>query len=162
VTKLEPPNTHFLSAAEGWLELGNPEEAEAELRQLPAALRAHPEVLEMRWRIHAKTENWAGCVEVADELVTTAPKRPIGWIHRSYALHELNRTREALEALLPAQAKFPRNWLIHYNLACYCCRLKDIDRARYFFDRACRLGEAKEVKAMAEKDEDLQGLWKKT
>jgi hypothetical protein len=37
-----------LNAAEGWLGLGNYLEANAELEQLPAQLRAHPDALQMR------------------------------------------------------------------------------------------------------------------
>jgi predicted Zn-dependent protease len=161
--KLEPPNTHYLNAAQGWLELGDVTEAGAELDQLAAELQKHPEVLEMRWQIYAKAHKWKRCIEVADELVAKAPKRSTGWIHRSYALHELKLTREAYEALLPAQTKFPRNWLIQYNLACYCCRLREFERAQVFLDRACKLGDADSIKVnvkeMALQDKDLKELW---
>ena len=49
--KLEPPETHHVSAAIGWLGLGNVAEAKAELRQLYAAWQNHPDVLEIRWEI---------------------------------------------------------------------------------------------------------------
>ncbi len=157
--KLEPPNSHYLNAAQGWLELGNAAEASAELELIAPAWQTHPEVLEMRWQIFAHTQQWQRCVTVADELMAAAPRRVLGWIHRSYALHELKRTREALEALLPALVKFPKDWLVQYNLACYCCRLKELDQARHFLEQACDLGDAKEIKAMALKDADLKELW---
>src|SRR5947209_5474775 len=110
-TKLEPPNTHHLNAAQGWLGLGNPAEANVELENIPPALQSHPEVLEVRWQVCAAAQKWQECVTVANRLVELTPKAPLGWIHRSYALHEMNQTHEALEALLPATAKFPKDWL---------------------------------------------------
>ena len=157
--KLEPPTTHYLNAAQGWLELGNAAEASAELELIAPALQTHPEVLEMRWQICAQAQKWQQCIVVAEEMLAVAPGRVLGWIHRSYALHELKRTREALEALLPALVKFPKDWLVQYNLACYCCRLNELARARHFLEQACDLGNAKEIKAMALKDTDLLELW---
>jgi len=159
--KLEPPEIHHLNAAQGWLELGNPAEAAAELDRIAPTIQRHPEVLETRWQVYAKSQKWQQCVEVGSQLVESAPKSSSGWIHRSYALHELQRTREAFDALLPATAKFPANWLVQYNLACYCCRMKDFNRAMTFFEKACALGDAREVKAMGLKDTDLRELWER-
>jgi len=39
---------------------------------------------------------------------------------KQLALHELKRTQEAFDLLLPAADKFPAPWTIPYNLACYC------------------------------------------
>ena len=39
---LDSPNNHHLSAAIGWLELGNWQEANEELEKIAPALRAHP------------------------------------------------------------------------------------------------------------------------
>ena len=54
--------------------------------------------------------------------MTTIPDEPVGWIHRSYVLHEQKRTREAWDLLLPAAKKFPEDFTIPYNLACYAIR----------------------------------------
>jgi len=67
--------------------------------------------------------DWSGRIlerEIAETIVNAAPERPEGWIHRSFALHELNRTLEALNQLLPVAEEFPDQWTIYYNLACYC------------------------------------------
>src|ERR1700722_15363912 len=140
--KFEPPNIHFLNAAQGWLELGDPREADAELKHIASELQQSPEVLEMRWKIHAEEKQWEQCVTFANTLVKSAPELPSGWVHRSFALHELKRTREAFDALLPAAAKFPKDWLIQYNLACYCCRLKEFQSALRYLEEACKLGDA--------------------
>ena len=48
IKPLEPPDSFHLEAAVGWLELGNHLEANEELDQITASLRAHPDVLLVR------------------------------------------------------------------------------------------------------------------
>jgi Flp pilus assembly protein TadD len=157
---MKPPDTHHLKAAEGWLELGNAVEARVELEQIAPAFHGHPEVLEVRWGIAAKAKDWQGCVEIASALVKKAPKNPSGWIHRSYALHELKRTVQALDELLPAAAKFPKEWVIPYNLACYCTRLGRLEEARGWLEAAFKLGDRARLKEMALADPDLEMIWR--
>ncbi|MDB6018341.1 MAG: hypothetical protein JWR19_2830 [Pedosphaera sp.] len=155
---LTPPDTHHLSAAQGWLELGNPLEATTELEQITPLFRTHPDVLDLSWQINAKSGNWDSCVEIGHALVKTAPDQPENWIHRSYALHELKRTREAFDWLEPAAALFPKVWLIPYNLACYSCQLGNRDDALKWLTATFKRGGKKAVKLMALQDPDLQPL----
>ena len=62
------------------MELGNHEEANEELELIDAPLRAHPDVLEVRWLIHQKVENWELCKDIGTALVKLAPERTTGWI----------------------------------------------------------------------------------
>jgi len=82
VPPLQPPDSMHLEAAQGWLELGNHEEANEELELIDAPLRSHPDVLEVRWGIYAKVENWELCENIGPALVKLAPERTTGWIHR--------------------------------------------------------------------------------
>ena len=45
MSTLKPADQHHLRAAEGWLELSNPDEARAELEQIPDRWLNHPDVL---------------------------------------------------------------------------------------------------------------------
>lgn len=141
--------------------MGDHLEAAAELDRIKPALQRRPEVLDARWQIHAKSRNWEQCLVVGNALMAAAPRQVQSWIHRSFALHELKRTREALEALLPAVQQFPQEWLIPYNLACYSCRLREYDRALRFLEQSCKLGEAEKIKELALQDTDLQELWER-
>lgn len=47
-----------LSAAEGWLELGDVVSAHDELEEIAPRLRAHPQVLVMRCRIYGQARRW--------------------------------------------------------------------------------------------------------
>ena len=51
-----------LQAAQGWLELGDHLEADKELDEITPQLRAHPDVLEVRWQVYAHAEKWKACV----------------------------------------------------------------------------------------------------
>ncbi len=158
---LEPPDTHYLSAAIGWLGLGSASEAKTELAHIAPARQRHPDVLEVRWSICAHEQNWVDALQIARELLHAAPERPSGWLHQAYALRRVPQggLKTAWEALLPAFDKFPKEPLIAFNLACYACQLGDLAAARTWLERACVLGGADQVKALALSDPDLQTLW---
>ena len=56
--ELPTPDGHHLRAAVGWLELGNAQEALAELEQMSAAAQAHADTLEIRWLVLAEQRQW--------------------------------------------------------------------------------------------------------
>jgi hypothetical protein len=75
------------------------------------------------------------------------------------ALHELKRTPEAWNALLPAALKFPGNSTIAFHLARYACQLGRLDEAKTWIKKAATLDEAGELMSAALKDPDLTPLW---
>jgi len=149
------PYGQHLRAAEGWLDLGLPEEARAELKQVPSGVRGEPVTLMLWWRVHSGLGEWRKAVEVADELVQRDPGNPFGWIHRSYALHEAKETQQAWDLLRPVLEKFNEEELIPYNLACYACQLGQISDARELLGMAVKRGDAKEIRERALNDPDL-------
>jgi len=124
---LGPPDSHYLNAAVGWIELGDPLEAFDELQKVDPEFSLHPDVLVVRWIIYAKARKWNAGLQVARALVTLARIGPMGWIALAYSLNELNRTPEAWHELLSVAEKFPQNGTIQFNLACYACKLGKID-----------------------------------
>lgn len=158
IKPLEPPDIHHAREAQGWLELGNHLEANEELDKITPELRVHPVVLEIRWQIYAKEKKWSACVDIAATIIKLAPDNHRGWIDRSFALHELKRTDEAFDNLLPVADKFSDVWTIPYNLACYCSQLQRLDEAETWFKKAMAIDE-KTVKQIAIDDPDLLPLW---
>ena len=158
MSALSYPDKHLVNAALGWLDLHAPEEARAELQQVTPATAACPEVLEVWWRIHAAEQHWDEALRVAELELIAAPERMSGWVDRSYSLHELCRTQEAREALLPAVKKFPEASLIPYNLACYACQLGNPTEAHQWLRKAIARGERDEIKELALNDPDLAAL----
>jgi tetratricopeptide (TPR) repeat protein len=151
----------YLEAAQGWFELGLHLEANEELENITPENRAHPAVLEVRWQIYATAKKWEGALDIASALAQLVPESTLGWIHRSYAFHELKRTEEARDNLLRVVDQFPREATMRYNLACYECHLGRLEQARAWLEKAFALGNAKGMKLMALVDPDLQPLWKK-
>jgi predicted Zn-dependent protease len=149
---------HFESA-QGWLELGDWRSANEELENIQPQMRAHPDVLKMRVEVYSAAKKWDYVIEVAGALSRLLPDHVFGHVRLAYALHELKRTREAWNVLLPIADKFPTTWIIPYNLACYAVRLGDLVAARDWLAQAFRLGNAKEIKVQALDDPDLAPLW---
>ena len=156
---LPPPDSHHLAAAEGWLGLSNPTEARHELARIARPLRTHPEVMRVRYQLYASTKKWALAAKTAQALCRKFPEVPFGCIHLAYALHELKRTSEAYTILLPAVERFPDQYVVRYNLACYACQLGRLDEARRWLKRAIALAGSEEIKRTALADPDLQPLW---
>lgn len=161
---LQPPDTFYLSAAVGWLELGNPAEAGAEIDQVSPRHQEHPDVLEVRWEIRAATRSWDAAFEAADRLVRHAPERHSGWLHRAYALRRasMGGLRQAYDALRPAFEQFPKVSIIPYNLACYAAQMGQLEEAWDWLQKAMQTGgAAQSIRAMALEDADLQPLWER-
>ena len=161
--ELEPHDLMQINAAEGWLGLGNPVEAHAELDQIEPSSRSHPSVLKVRWTVFAHEKRWDAALETASALVQLEPENVFGWVHRSYALHELKRTKEALENLLPVVNVFFDEIIIRYNMACYECVLGNIEHARLrlaeTFNLALSQNCTEEWKTRMKSDPDLKPLW---
>jgi len=159
--RLEPPDSFHLSAAVGWMELGNLAEAEAELESIAPEHRRHFAVLEARWLLCAEARDWQRGLEVAREMVEVAADRPEGWLHQAYAIRRApgGGLEQAWMILRSAAAVFPRNKLIPFNLACYACQMGRTAEAREWIEKAFETGGKKTMKAMALEDEDLRPLW---
>jgi tetratricopeptide (TPR) repeat protein len=159
--KLQPPDTHYLSAAVGWFELGSPKDAEEEVNRISAAGRQHPDVLEFLWVLAAEKKDWDACLEIARAIIRQDSKRSSGWIHQAYALRRVSGggLKAAWDVLLSALALFPRNVTILYNLACYACQMGKLDTARQWLAHARKVSSKDRIKSMALADSDLEPLW---
>ena len=158
LTPINHPDLHYFRAAQGWLELGNLYEANAELNKITPEARLHPDVLEVEWHICAKENQWHACVDIGSILVKVAPDRSDSWIHASFAMHRLGRSQDALEILLPVADRFSNTWQVPYNLSCYCSALGRLDDALRWFIKAALIDETSAQKAGLV-DPDLEPLW---
>lgn len=148
-----------LRAAQGWLELGNLIEATEELDNITPLLRAHPDVLEVRWQISIKAKQWEMAEEISGALVQTLPQDPNAWRAHANTFYFAGRYQEAYEIAKAKAQVFPKDWPLHYDLACYCCRLENVKEARSWFLKAVYLGDAKAIGLRALDDPDLEPLW---
>jgi len=157
---LQPPDSHFVSAAIGWLELGQGHEAAAELEEVSPALARHPLVLQLWYQIHAKASRWDLASETAAVLARATPEDPQAWTNLAYAIRRKpgGGLPPAKEILAAARQRFPSEVLIAYNLACYECQLGNLPQARDLLRAAFKLGDETALKSMSLLDPDLEPL----
>jgi predicted Zn-dependent protease len=160
VKDLEPPDIHYFSAADGWLGLSSPRDAQAELDKISKAQRTHLAVMELQWQVHAKGNEWERAIETARAITAKYPKTPLGWIHLAYALHEVRRTQEAYDSLAPILDQFREEWLMRYNMACYAVQLGNLDEGKTWLKRARDIGDKTEIEKLFATDPDLEPLRK--
>ncbi len=158
---LEPPDSLRTQAARGWLELGNPTEASAELAadfklQSQNIWMASPPAADLCY-----AEDWAVALKLAQAVIRRCPERPEGWILRSCALHYLQRTRQAYGRLKPRLKTFPDSAQMLYCMACFSCCLGRLGEARRWLRQVFALSgwEARTFQRLALVDLDLEPLW---
>ena len=161
MTKISHPDLHFINSAEGWLLLGRPEEALRELEQVNPDLWQHPDVLNVRYSIHAGQRNWEMALAVAREFRHRSPDRVGAWLDYAYALRRVSGggIQAAWRALQPALKNFPREVMVAYNLSCYACQMEQMDEARKLITHAMEVGNRQQIKSQALEDDDLKALW---
>jgi tetratricopeptide (TPR) repeat protein len=95
MTHLEPGDQKHVDAAEGWIGFGNWSEANEALERVSPGQRDHPDVLSVRWRVHALAGRWDTAVELAEVLMRAAPNRRAKTLY-ALAVHacRLNRVEE--------------------------------------------------------------------
>jgi predicted Zn-dependent protease len=145
-----------VEAAFGWLGLGLPAEARAELAALTAAHTAHPQVCACRLALATCEEAWEEAREWAEHLVMLQPDEPQWTISLAYATRRSRSIAEAEAILRAARARFPREAILPYNLACYASQLGRLDEARALLAEATALDES--LKDLAAQDPDLLPL----
>jgi len=158
--KFEPADLHHFRAAEGWFELGDMVSANDELDEIRPEMRAHPVVLSMRYEIYAEAKKWAMAAEVAGALVKLVPDQAAFWISYAYSTRRKadNGIYEAREILLEAEQKFPGEYMIKFNLACYYSQLHEFAESGSWLKKAMAI-EEKKVQELAVDDPDLKPLW---
>ena len=128
VPSLQPPDSFHLSAAEGWLELGDGWSANEELEKIAPQVKMHPDVLEVRWQVLRHEECWRACVELAQMLTRLAPAEARAWFHLAYSVKKVEGggLEAAVAVLKPGVEFFPDNPLFCFYLALYTAELHRI------------------------------------
>jgi len=121
----------------------------------------HPHVLLAHWELYSRAQQWRPALATSQALIEAWPDEPIGWIYQSFALHQLGYIHEAYRKLLPGARKFPNDWRIAYNLACYACQLGDKAGAWNWLDTAIETGDADIIKSSVLDDPNFKPLWAK-
>jgi tetratricopeptide (TPR) repeat protein len=145
-----------LESAQGYLDLGMPAEAWAELDFLDAPARHHAAVRLARIDIRMRQARWEDACALAEALIADEPSQLGAYISRSFCLHCLHRTEEARDKLKQAPPEIENIPTYYYNLGCYECQLGRVEHARAYLKRAFRLLPA--FRQLAVDDPDLRPL----
>lgn len=157
MTQLQPPDSHHLRAAEGWLGFQAFDAAAKELESIRPELRNHPQVLEVRWALAANAGRWNEALAISVSLTKLMPEKPEVWIYQGSALAELNRHDDAHVILLQGHQRFPQDEILAYDLACVCCALGREDEATEWIRQAiAKVGD--EIHKRAMEDPDLKRI----
>ncbi len=143
-------------AAQGYLELGMFRDVWREIHSLPAALQESAGVLEISVLSFMGEGRWKEALEVARRLRVQRPSDPGGFIHEAYCLHELGRTREALDTLLNGPESLHKKSVFFYNAACYRAQLGEVKDAVKLLGVAFEMDGS--LRRSAKHDPDLVSL----
>ena len=149
-------HARILLAAQGYAELGMFDDGLAELGTLPEELQQEDDRIELRLAILMQAHRWNIALIVSRELYRSAPDKNIGYIHAAFCLHELGANEDARDLLLAGPEALHSEPTYHYNMACYECRLGNLDLARAHLDRSFQLD--KKFRQFARTDPDLEPL----
>jgi predicted Zn-dependent protease len=150
-----------LEAAEGWLMLGNPLEANEELEKIPSHFRYHPAVLAIRWQVFAAAQMWEAAWVISKALCETLPDVAEAWICQANTLRKFRGAREAYNLLTNVVDQFPGEPVMRYNLACYASQLGRWDNACQWLGKCFDMKDSFPLKLAALYDPDLRPLWEK-
>ena len=132
--KFTAADIHCLNVAEGWLELGNHLEVDKELDNITPEFRAHPIVLQMRWRVHSQAKKWDLCIEIASAWTRLNPDDEQAVVNLGNSLYFNGRTQEAFDCVSGVMKRFPENAILRYNLACYAAQLGRLEDAKLWLE----------------------------
>jgi len=154
-----PPAEEFrLEAAKGWVLLNDRGEAHNELNQIGRPWNRHPEVLELRWYLHAEDNQWEEALKIGRKLNKQFPERLFGWLaHAQSLLKVTNKPQAAWKALYPAFELFDGPQ-VPYGLACYASLAGHFKEARQWLNRATEDSDAEELEEFQASHPGLEAL----
>jgi tetratricopeptide (TPR) repeat protein len=132
-------------------------DADAELEKIDPFNRAAPEILALRISIYSALEKWELMAEIAKRLTEFEPDSPQWPVSLAYATRRAVSIEAAKEILQNAEPKFPKEAVIRYNLACYECRLSNLESAKDYLKQAFEIDSSWRMTAL--RDADLEPLW---
>ncbi len=145
-----------IAAIQGYIELGLPQEARAEMATLPPEAADRVDVVELEVLCCIAQRNWGTGLHHAMKLCAMAQGEPGGFVHAAYCLHELARTDEALALLMAGPPSLRRKAVFYYNVGCYNASLGRMDQALLMLEQAFLMKP--ELRLEARRDPDLAVL----
>lgn len=128
-----------LQVAEGYLELGMPDDALVVLRALSVPQRMSRSALEVKLQAEIEAEHWNAGADTGRLLCLKDPEAPQFFIQAAHCLHETGDTAAARDWLLTGPTVLIDDPYFHYNIACYHAVLGEKGPAHSHLKRAVEL-----------------------
>lgn len=148
---------HPLQAAEGWIELGDYDEAAEELHNCPPAVKSSVAFVKLWVRIYAAKGRWVDVEQYCELLAKHAPDESFTIFTQAEAFHRQGRTREAFAVFQQSPMSFRTGVKYFYALARYLCALDQTQLAAACIGNA--IDEDPSVRLKALNDPELERLW---
>jgi thioredoxin-like negative regulator of GroEL len=132
----------ILRRTHGWLELGCPDEAAAELDGLPDILHCSREVLRLKCEILNAAAKWTELADLSSTAARYFPAEPAFAEQWAWAVHKQGRSSAAYALLVEASEKFEKTWRTNYFLACFAHALERMEEAAQWLGHAFLLHSA--------------------
>lgn len=110
----------------------------------------------LRARILRSAGRFVELRKSAEKLHQQRPEEPETWVSLADAVRHHDSLLNGRTILLEAEQKFPDNSHIKFQLGCYHCQLRDLDKARSYVQAAIRIDRI--WADAAKEDEDLAPL----
>lgn len=155
--KLPDDLLQLLVQADGFADLQMWKRSQDLLDRIPEVWREHPLVMRCRLSLAMGQAAWAAAAALARTLSEREPGEVAHRVHLAYSVRRAESISAAREILLQARESFPDEPILHFNLACYECRLGNLPAAREHLRRARELSPP--CRELALQDDDLESLW---
>lgn len=149
------------SFAQGFCELGDYQNAIAEIEKLSPEARTTPTALSVRWQAYAGAEHWEAAWVVSKVLCDVLPDSPEAWICQANTLRKFKGVRNAYDLIKAVISRFDTHPVIQYNLGCYASQLGNFEEAARALTKAFRLENGIALRIASVYDPDLRPLWEK-
>jgi Tfp pilus assembly protein PilF len=146
-----------IQAAEGFLELGLPQLAEAELEKLEGDDRTSEATWVMRCRVYRASEQWEIMGEVAKHLVSLDPDVVEYWLDAAFATRKAGGVGLAHQVMTHAALRLPEEAQIRYHAACCAAQIGLFEQAKEHLQAA--VAKVYDLKHAALQDPDMEPLW---
>ncbi len=141
----------------GFLELGMPGDALAELEELPARDAGSSPALHLKVDAYFRLRNWTAAADICLPMLEKEPADAGWWFQAAYAQRRARSIDEAEIILRSALQGHPRHSLILDNLACYACVQGRVEEAQELLAQAVAQ-DPEPTLVMATGDPDLAGI----
>lgn len=149
-----------LTTAEGFLDLGMPQEAWDQLDEIEPRHRANAEVLAMRLRILEQLGRHDLGAEIARGVVHAHPDSLELRLLGSRHIRASEGVPAAVEFLIGSKDRFNGQAAYWFDLACLHCQLGDLERAAECTRRAVDLDRSYQMRVLDDPDlEPLRASW---